>query len=187
MTGSARPQVVSDYLNRLRVALADVPTEVSHEIVRGIAEELEGLGAEDAAERIRNLGDPAFIAAAARSETKEAGSAQRLSPGPVTGDPRWYVVLASLLVAVGGVVIPVLGLIGGLAMVWLSRTWQRWEKWVATLAAPGALVLLVLLSLLADSLRLGNFTWWHLAILSVFVAPFVVGVWLLWRGLHRSR
>ncbi len=68
MIKSAQPQIVKDYLDRLRVALVGLPDEVGHEILAGIAEELAGLDATEAAARIDALGDPTFIAAEARRE-----------------------------------------------------------------------------------------------------------------------
>lgn len=186
------PQIVKSYLGQLERALDGVPDEVSHEILEGIAEELSGLDAAAAAERIEKLGDPVFIAAEARAEagiavTPGSATAEPAASMPAaSGDPRWYVVLASLLVAVGGVVIPVLGWIAGIAMVWLSKTWYRWEKWVAT-SLPLLFPLLALVGALLARVGVGNLTWWHLSILSLAVMPFVVGIWLLWRALRPGR
>ncbi len=194
MNHESQPQVVRSYLSELDKALGEVPGEVAREISEGVAEELAGLDAAAAATRIEELGDPAFIAAEARtaSETapRETTLAASTSPAPpATEKPRteerWFVVVASLLVAVGGVVIPVLGWIAGIVMVWMSKSWRTWEKWVGTVApfaVPGILLLGVLLVRNSDS---GGLTWWHLAILTVFVVPFLSGMWLLWRGLRQ--
>jgi Predicted membrane protein len=194
------PQIVKSYLAELERALGGVPDEVAREIFAGIVEELSGLDASAAAARIEDLGDPAFIAAEARAE---AGIAPAPGPGAsvptASGDPRWYTVLASLLVALGGVVIPVLGWVMGLAMVWLSKTWRLWEKWVATLTGPvGVAVAIVgsrlfvvgtsdpeageavsnpLIALRPDGLLS--------SIVLLVVLNAVVGIWLLWRALRR--
>jgi uncharacterized membrane protein len=194
MIQESQPQVVRSYLSELDKALSEVPREVAKEIAEGVAEELAGLDAAAAATRIEELGDPAFIAAEARTasnaESREAGSAASTTPTmPATPKPRtkerWFVVVASLLVAVGGVVIPVLGWIAGIVMVWMSGSWSTWEKWVGTLAPVAIAVLLIGGSFLARSLSPESLTGWHLAILSVFFSPFLAGMWLLWRGLRQ--
>lgn len=187
MIKSAQPQIVKDYLDRLQVALVGVPDGVGHEIMAGIAEELTGLDATEAAARIDLLGDPAFIAAEARREAGTAATSEVATSVPaISGDPRWYIVLASLLVAVGGVVVPILGWVAGIVMVWLSKSWYRWEKWVATLL-PLLFPLLGFVVLLVARLGVGGLSWWHLGILSVFFMPFIVGIWLLWRALRSPR
>jgi hypothetical protein len=184
MSQRTRPQVVRSYLAELESALAGVPADVARDILDGVAEELAGLDSAAAATRIEELGDPVFIAAEARAESR-VGVVTTLRAATPTGDPRWYIVVASLLVAIGGIVVPLIGWVLGIAMVWMSKTWARWEKWVATLS-PLLFLLFVLVGYLARSLG-SNLTWWHLTILSVFIMPFVTGLWLLWRGLRRPR
>ena len=77
MIDQTAPQVVRNYLAQLESALGGLPTDVRDGIVAGVAEELSGLDAATAAERIETLGDPAFIAAEARAE----------SPAPVITAP----------------------------------------------------------------------------------------------------
>lgn len=190
MTTEAQPQIVRNFLDQLEAALVGVPGDISGEIVAGVTEELAGLDAVTAAARIEEFGDPAFIAAEAR-----AGTTQVVPVASRTGDPRWYTVLTALLVAVGGIVIPLLGWIVGIAMLWLSKTWRTWEKWVATLTPLVATVLAALVVAVADGLfappapeaavnpllpPLAN-----LAMASMlFLALVVVGVWLLRRVLR---
>lgn len=202
MIKSAQPQIVKDYLDRLHAALVGVPDGVGHEIMAGIAEELTGLDATEAATRIEELGDPAFIAAEARAGAGVGQQTSGTSMPEVPGDPRWYTVLASLLVALGGVVIPVLGWVMGIAMVWLSKTWRRWEKWVATLTPAVAALAAVSPSFIAAGAagsgpRTGAdvpnplFPTWYdslwSSLLLLVVLNVVVGIWLLWRGLRRPR
>lgn len=177
-----QPQAVRGYLNELKSALAGVPEDVARDILDGVAEELAGLDSAAAATRIEEVGDPAFIAAEARAES--APNAEEVvhagaSPG---GDPRWYTVLASLLVAFGGAVVPLLGWVFGIAMVWMSKTWRTWEKWVATASFPVIAAVVALLGFIGS-----GFTAWHLLILLALVGNVVVGFWLLWRGLRSRR
>jgi uncharacterized membrane protein len=194
MTESTAPQVVRSYLTQLQKALADLPREVSEEIVAGIREELDGLDASAAANRIETLGDPEFIAAEARTATGLPSAATPVvEPGETTAaEPRWLPVLAALLVAFGGVVIPVIGWLVGIAMVWMSKSWRRLDKWVATLTpfVASALFVAIFASISAASQNGAGganplIPGLHAAIWSavVLVIPVnaIVGVWLLWR------
>lgn len=181
MSQRTQPQVVRSYLGELEAALAGVPAEVAREIVAGITEELAGLDAGAAAARIEELGDPVFIAAEARAESGPSMEEVVRDGAPQAGDPRLYTILASLLVSFGGIVVPLLGWVFGLAMVWMSKTWSTGEKWVATASFPVIAATLALLSLIGS-----GFTAWHLLLLLGVLGNVVVGLWLLWRGL-RSR
>ncbi|MEO7147182.1 MAG: hypothetical protein ABIW81_06475 [Terrimesophilobacter sp.] len=225
MSENTRPQVVRSYLSQLDVALDGVPGRARRAILDGAAEELEGLDAASAAQRIEELGDPEFIAAAARAESGVVADVAgvggiRATPSPAgtdssavtghgapaalaaspanrrSGDARWYIVLSSLLVAFGGVVVPLLGWVFGLAMVWVSKSWRLWEKWVATLTPPITIAFSVLMmgvvrgasdsqssegaNPLLPSMPDSLFS--NLFLLVGLNA--VVGIWLLWRGLR---
>ena len=169
------------YLNRLRTELVGVPPEVSREIIAGIREELAGLDAHAAAARIEELGDPAFIAAEARAGIADPDAPAPVAP-PAPSDSRTYVIITSLLVALGGIVVPIIGWLAGLIMMWLSKSWLRWEKWVATLAVS-VVVLLVFLPMRVFSLPLPH--WGLLA--GLWLVPLISGFWLMARGLGRAR
>lgn len=127
--------IVTDYLLELSDALADVPRSTRVEILAGVREELEGLGEDEAAERIRSLGDPHFIAAGAREDVAAPSEAP---------EPQWRSTVAALLVMVGGVVIPFIGWIAGIALMWTSRAWSTRVKLLATvLPALGGLQVLI--------------------------------------------
>ena len=130
MIDRTAPQVVRNYLTRLEAELVGVPADVRDGIVAGVAEELDGLDATAAAARIETLGDPAFIAAEARAD----------EPAPVTAPAipaqRGYVVITTLLIAFGGILIPIIGWGAGIFMMWASRLWTRWEKILATVLPP---------------------------------------------------
>ncbi|WP_157981537.1 HAAS signaling domain-containing protein [Protaetiibacter intestinalis] len=129
------------YLAALQRELADVDRATRDELVRGIREELDGLGDAEAAERLRELGDPAFVAASARSE------ARQVVAEPQKQDAAWYSVVTVLLGSIGGFVVPVIGWLVGLVMLWMSSTWQLRHKVVGTLltlAGPGGLLLFTL-------------------------------------------
>lgn len=142
MSDHVQPQVVRSYLRELEAALTGVPETVRRAILEGATEELSGVDAIAAAAHIEKLGDPEFIAAEARAESGADSVGSAVAAG---GDPLWYIVVASLLVAFGGIVIPVLGWIVGTFIVWISKSWRTWEKWVATLTAPVLTLLIVLI------------------------------------------
>ena len=110
----------TDYLRELDAALADVPRDVRTEIVAGIREELEGLSETDASARMSELGDPLFIAAAAREDVPPRES-------------RTLPTVAAIVVMVGGVVVPVVGWVVGIVLVWMSRLFSTRTKILVTL------------------------------------------------------
>jgi hypothetical protein len=199
MARTTTPQVVRSYFTQLETALVELPTDVREEILAGIREELDGLDASAAAARIEALGDPEFIAAEARSEAAGPAAGSPLVELVEARDPepRWLPVLAALLVAFGGIVIPFVGWIVGIAMVWMSKTWRIRDKWIATLTpfiGVAAFILLFALTSAASQLNVpstsefgnplipGMFSAvWSSAFLVIPVNA-VVGIWLLWRA-----
>ena len=113
------------YLAELERELRGLPSPLADDILTGVREELRGLDDESAAERIAALGDPAAIAAAARAEMP---SRRRDTPG--------YTTLTILLIGVGGFIVPILGWIVGIGLLWNSRTWVLRDKLVATVVVP---------------------------------------------------
>ncbi|QAV70480.1 hypothetical protein ESZ53_08525 [Salinibacterium sp. UTAS2018] len=143
MPDSHTTEVAHKYLAELKSALTGVPAEVGDAILGEVAEELEGLSAADAATRIRALGDPQFIAAEARDQSPSAPPAAPPAASPKAQESSrrapWFEIVAAVLVMVGGMVIPVVGAVAGVVMVWFSRVWTRRQKWIATLV-PLAIV-----------------------------------------------
>lgn len=197
------PRVVRSYLAELDAALGGVPVELARDIRNGVEEELAGLDAATAAARIERLGDPVFIAAEARAGAGVgAGSAAQVTTStgasraatPIS-DSRGFAVVAALLVALGGVVIPVLGWVVGIAMVWMSSSWRRGEKWIATLVGPVAVAVPILLTWLFAGGSAGDArnplvpsavdTWWATIVILIPINV-VVGIWLLWRTRRRA-
>jgi uncharacterized membrane protein len=146
--------LVEDYLDRLERELADFPSarrrELVQEISEHIAEARAGLESESEAD-VRNLldrmGDPADIAAEARGpapETVPAGA-------PVARRSGALDVAALILLLLGGVVIPVIGWLLGVALLWISSAWTARQKLLGTLVVPGGLALPVGLLVIATS------------------------------------
>ena len=95
-------------------------------------------------------------------------------------------VLAALLVAFGGVVIPVIGWIVGIALVWMSKTWLAWEKWVATLAPFAAVVADGPHHRTHPGSSNRRFPGCVERILLAILVNVIVGIWLLWRAQGRT-
>ena len=90
------------------------------------------------------MGDPADIAAEARGAVETAPAA-----APVERRSGALDVAALILLLVGGVVIPVIGWLVGVVLLWISNSWTTNEKLFGTLVVPGGLALPVYLSLVA--------------------------------------
>jgi hypothetical protein len=130
-------QLIERYMKHLRIELDDLPRaqrrELEQEIAEHIAEARAELPSESEAE-IRNLldrlGDPADIAVEAR---------ERFGVQPRRSGTLEIVTLILLLI--GGVVLPVIGWVVGVVLLWTSNVWTAGEKLLGTLVVPGGLAL----------------------------------------------
>ena len=188
------PQVVRSYLAQLDSALEGIPADLARDIRSGVEEELAGLDVPTASARIEELGDPVFIAAEARDAVGPVSVATRVpeGTGQTLSSSRGFAITAALLVAIGGFIVPIVGWIVGIAMVWMSSTWRTWEKWVATLVVPGAVVLAMVIAAIgtlvwgqSSATLFGIIPAWHTIILGV-PSSIIVGIWLLWRARGRT-
>jgi uncharacterized membrane protein len=144
---STADQLVDDYLKRLRRELADLPRErrreLEQEISEHVAQARATLSAQNEAE-IRTLldriGDPADIAAEAR---ERFGIARRKTGAVEIG--------ALVLLPIGGILLPVVGWIVGVILLWASQAWTTRDKLIGTLVLPGGLLLPFGLGFIADS------------------------------------
>lgn len=185
MTDQA-PQVVRNYLAQLDAALEGVPADLANDVRSGIEEELSRLDAATASVRIEELGDPVFIAAEVRDAVGPVPATATVdTPKPLTAT-RGFAIVAALLVAIGGIVVPFVGWVLGIVWMWMSPVWRRWEKWVATLAGPAAIALTFLVGLVGTAFEGGGgLSGWHAFILVAPASTVVVGSWLLWRAKGR--
>ncbi|MFP5352392.1 MAG: DUF1700 domain-containing protein [Actinomycetota bacterium] len=123
------------YLKELDRALAGLPDARRREIVGEIQSHIEEAvppGATDADVRnaLGDLGDPDFIAA----DAFERFGITRPKAGALEG-------FAIALLLVGGVLLPILGWIIGVVLLWVSRAWTLRDKLIGTLVVPGGLAL----------------------------------------------
>jgi uncharacterized membrane protein len=145
--------LVNDYLDRLERELADVPSARRRELVQEISEHISEARAQFDPETeadIRNLldrlGDPADIAAEARgtdTQTDHVAAQPRRS--------RTFDVLALIMLLIGGLVLPVVGWLVGVVLLWVSDTWTTGEKILGTLVVPGGLAFPVFWLVLGSS------------------------------------
>ena len=123
--------VVARYLSELDQALAGLPRSRRREVIEQVAARIAVERANGAAsnELVARVGDPADIAAAARA---------RFGLGP---DPSsWREVATLFLLPVGGLVVPVIGWLAGVMLLWRSRAWNLRDKVIGTLVVPGGLL-----------------------------------------------
>jgi hypothetical protein len=126
-------ELVEQYLTKLRRELADLPSARREEIVDEISghiDEARAAGAADnevdALNMLERLGEPAEIAAEARARFGIE------SPQPNTRD-TWAVIMLSA----GSLLVPLLGWLIGVYLLWESRVWTVREKLAGTLLPPG--------------------------------------------------
>lgn len=130
-TATAHP-LVHEYLKELSSATRGLPAHRRRELMQEIEEHLREALPPDAGEaavrtELDRLGDPQDIVAAEHDRPgHDAGVA------PTATD--WLTVVLLLL---GGVVVPVLGWITGVVLLWRSTAWTMREKLIGTLAPPG--------------------------------------------------
>jgi 4-amino-4-deoxy-L-arabinose transferase-like glycosyltransferase len=147
MSRTAIDQLVSDYLERLRIATADLPPNEGEELMTNIAEHIATSIEEldppnEAAVRtiLDRLGDPAVIAAEARGL-----SSQLNAPPPSAKAPGWLEWGGVAMLGIGSYLLPLVGTVAGLTMVSMSRWWSTRQKVVAAvLSLAGVLVIPVI-------------------------------------------
>ncbi len=129
-------RLVEQYLERLDRDLAELPRARRAEIVEDIAAHIAQARSElpvESEAAIRNLlerlGDPAEIAA----DAGERGTSARR-------ERRGLEIAALVLLLVGGVVLPVVGWLVGVVLLWVSDIWTNRDKVIGTLVVPGGLL-----------------------------------------------
>lgn len=147
MTDTQHP-LVTRYLKDLERALRDVPSNRRHEIVNDI----KGHIAEAAAERggemteaeLRSLLDQVGHPETIAEEARERFGIPRKRAGAMEG-----IAIAGLLI--GGLIVPALGWVLGVVLLWASSAWNTRDKVLGTLVIPGGLAAPVFYMLTAVS------------------------------------
>ena len=120
---------------------------------------------------------------------------RRVAPEPYR--PRWIDVAAIVLLLVGGLIVPLVGWLPGVVLLWRSNAWNVRDKVIGTVFVPGGLGLVGFIILLAgatsdsngsesagrpdpgvDALLMSLF-------LAIIVAPIITTAYLTYRLLRR--
>jgi hypothetical protein len=129
---------VEQYLRRLQRAMRDLPVTRRDEIVDEIREHIEGMLAEAGPEvsdaEVRNI-----LERVGNSDEIAAEARERFGIKPAK--PSWTDTAAIILLPIGGVVLPVVGWIVAVVLLWISDVWSTRDKVIGTLIVPGGLVL----------------------------------------------
>jgi hypothetical protein len=140
-------RLVSEYLSQLHAAAWVLPADRRTALVDGARRRLYaeiGDDADPARTRaaIDSLGPPED---AVRREAETLGPSAPVAPRPLSvwGSRE---VAAVLLLAVGGLALPIVGPVVGLVLAWLSDRWTTAQRLVATVLAVVPLVLLAVAS-----------------------------------------
>jgi uncharacterized membrane protein len=147
-------RLIEDYLRTLERELDGLPWARRREVLDEISEHISAARAElenESESAIRTmldrLGDPADIAAEAGGRVAGAEP----SAIAVRSSAGWQEIAALVLLPLGGLVIPVLGWVIGLILLWSSNAWTTREKLLGTLVVPGGLVVPVALFFMAGA------------------------------------
>jgi len=140
-------RLVSEYLSQLHAAAWVLPADRRTALVDGARRRLyDEIGDDADAARTRaaidSLGPPED---AVRREAETLGPAVPVPPRPLSvwGSRE---VAAILLLAIGGLALPIVGPVVGLALAWMSDRWTTAERLVATVLAVVPLVLIAVAS-----------------------------------------
>lgn len=196
MTDVEAHRLRENFFAELDVAMTELPYRVATDIRQGIAEEIDGLDARDTAQRLALLGAPEAIAREAAASLGAPPATHRDLTQPTGIDrSRGFAIAAALVLAGGGVVVPVLGFFVGIVMVGMSGLWHRWEKLLAILlpfaivAGIGAVTWLVAIAQppsaitgeVSNPLLPASYdTWYSTLLFGLMLIP-ICGLWLLWR------
>lgn len=131
MTAQHEQQLADRYMTDLEEALSPIDSQRREELLADVRAHLaESIAEGDEVEDVlRRLGDPLLVAHAAIEEH-----------GPARGPEPWLPALTITALLVGGLVVPVVGWLAGVALLWSSGRWTFREKLLGTLVVPGGLL-----------------------------------------------
>jgi hypothetical protein len=147
--------ILKDYLDNLRMLSTSLPVDARTELLAGVSEHIDA--ARDAGEvetpdqakkLVVRLGDPAELVRASWASNPSAfassGADEIRGPNTVAAHRQARTVL--LLLTIGSVV-PLLGWLWGVTIVWTSERWSRRSRLVAALVVPGGPLAALVVSL----------------------------------------
>lgn len=153
MVSSSDDELVMRYLARLEAAAGGMPADRRRELIDEITTHIEeAMAAKPAppggiATVLDQLGSPEDIVRAADPVGAGAGRG--------AGNPLGAVEIFAILgLLIGGIIVPVVGWLVGVALLWISPRWKTRDKLLATLVWPGGLLapVIVFLGLAASAM-----------------------------------
>lgn len=148
----------ANYLERLDLALGELPHGLAGDLRAGIAEELSGLNHTELAARIGALGAPQDVARAALEAHRIAPPPEAtadLAPSRPLAATRGYAMGAAVTLGLGGIAIPGIGWIVGCVLVATCALWSAREKLWGILFMPAALAISWGIYLIAAAIQRG--------------------------------
>ena len=140
MVSSSDDELIRRYLARLDEAASGMPADRRRELIDEISAHIdEAMAAQPAppggaATVLDQLGSPEEIVRAAGAGLPGAVPAGAGSPlGAVE-------IIAILALLIGGIILPVVGWLVGVVLLWMSPRWKAGDKLLATLVWPGGLL-----------------------------------------------
>jgi len=155
MTRSGVDSLVDDYLAHLHAASRALPPDRAWELVEGIREHIsaartEGAAGDEAEVRamLARLGTPEEIVAAAQEAAGTPGASSPFRPpAPRLEQPGTGREAAAVTCLTAGSLVPLVGWVVGVVLLWTSGRWRTWEKMLGTFVVPGGPGLVMLLGL----------------------------------------
>lgn len=171
MTTSSVDPLIRDYLQRIRIAGRQLPRDSRDELVAQLEEHLRdaaptGSSRAEVMAALDQLGEPEEIV---------AEESRRLGIAPVRSGAREWWAIAFLLP--GSVILPVIGWLVGVYLLWTSRVWSVRDKLLGTLVLPGGWIAVPIVLIAGASAQTctGASTATH----CTGSSPTSVGVWVL--------
>jgi hypothetical protein len=140
-------ELIEEYIDRLETATRTLPSARRAELLAEIKEHIkitlsqsQDQGEATVRSILDRLGAPEDIA-------REAGAGlppESPAHTETTGPPRVgaFELVTVILLLIGGIVVPVLGWIVGVVLLWASARWTTRDKMIGTLVLPGGLAVL---------------------------------------------
>ena len=141
MTGFALDHpLVGEYLTHLEAATAHLPADERNDVRQGIRDHLrEALRDACSDADVRNVLDAVGRPEEIVDPPTSAPAAAPLPP-PATSRRGPLEVIAVVMLLIGGIVVPVVGWIVGVVLLWMSKAWTTRQKLLGTFVLPGGLM-----------------------------------------------
>jgi hypothetical protein len=140
VVSSSDDELVTRYLARLDAAASGMPADRRRELIEEISAHIE----EAMAARPAPPGGIATVLDQLGSPDDIVSAAEASQPGAVhsrAGNPLGAVeIIAILALLIGGIIVPVVGWLVGVVLLWMSPRWKAGDKLLATLVWPGGLL-----------------------------------------------